>query len=558
MAKQYHSQPRFQRGIKIVNYHDVHGVETNFYCSVLHGAPNSCNDAFHREHENTSNSTWDEGHSWMSLPAILAPSIALEDIVIKAFTGGRLSFDAAQPREKFMDQVLLWTEMIAIALHEKGIPIEQLPMECLYKFERIRLLEASLAYEKDLLPEFFASHRGARDLKNEFEKQTFCSVDTAVILSDPQWDFFFAESSKYTVSRQQKAFIHVGALPTGGGLLQQSLVKDKDVLRVDNIFTLTNDVHLAPCLWSDAERQLVDVGDDRDISNCEQLFTDFDQLQTTSAVSGGDIAVSDELFSAPSSAGLLEVLGNRFDPIIVIYYRHFFDWILSSYYQWHLAVSNKSLDSTTGDVRLVDFIRRMCKSLFEYEIDHPNQQLMDLVDVPEYSYQLLKEYNKIREYRDKIKIVNFHDGPIAQSFYCDVLNAKKACKLESDRLGNATHIESSTTMVSSFAEMAMDLKKMNIMSSNIELHLIANELKEKLALGGLSENDLPKECLTTAEISLLLKVSLEFKRALLPNPSGEEIRHQFAELLARDAFCSVSLNRMIYSRSWQFLFEGLK
>ena len=200
VAKQYHSQARFRRGIKIVNYHDTHGVEANFYCHVLHDAPNSCKDAAQRGSKMQETLEIDHERSLqMNTTLALSPSIALEDVVIKAYIGDKLSFDASQPRKIFASQILLWIEMVSLALQENNIPIEHLPIECLYTYERRRLLEASLAYEKSLLPDFFASPRGARNLKKEFEEQRFCSVDTDAILSDPYWDFLFNATSNFAV-----------------------------------------------------------------------------------------------------------------------------------------------------------------------------------------------------------------------------------------------------------------------------------------------------------------------------------------------------------------------
>ena len=45
----------------------------------------------------------------------LDPSMALEDIVVKAYIEDRLSFDASQPRKKFVSQILLWIEMVSLA-----------------------------------------------------------------------------------------------------------------------------------------------------------------------------------------------------------------------------------------------------------------------------------------------------------------------------------------------------------------------------------------------------------------------------------------------------------
>ena len=37
------------------------------------------------------------------------------------------------------------------------------------------------------------------------------------------------------------------------------------------------------------------------------------------------------------------------------------------------------------------------------------------------------------QFENKFKIVNFHDDIIVKSFYCDVLKAERACRLETER-----------------------------------------------------------------------------------------------------------------------------
>lgn len=229
----YHSQPRFRRSVRIVNAHDAHGVETNFYCQVLHDAQNSCRHVAQR-----SSKSWQEKHSQMNATFALNPSTALEDIAIKAYLGGRLSFDTSLPRKKFMQQISLWIEMMAVALKKEDVLVENLPIECLYNYEKRRLLEASLAYEKSLLPEFYASPLGAQNLRQEFGRRSFCSVDTEAILSEERWSFLFEDASNFVVPEQRRAFIHIGAPRTGGELLEKALASDQSVLKEDNFVYL--------------------------------------------------------------------------------------------------------------------------------------------------------------------------------------------------------------------------------------------------------------------------------------------------------------------------------
>ena len=525
VAKQYYAQQRFRRGIKIVNYHDTHSVETNFYCHVLHDAPNSCNDAAQRDQSALKVAQDKELFQTDSTVPANIPSVAIEDIMIEAYIAGRLSFDASQPRKSFEIQLSLWTKMIAVALQSKGIGIEHLPRECLYNYERLRLLEASLAYEEDLLPKFFASHRGEHDLKKEFEKQNFCSVDTDAVLADPGWDFLFEDSSNYAVQKQQKAVIHVGA---GVSSLDQAIDADKVILAEDGYFLFGSNEHLAPCMWSEAQRKTFASSNDKDKdASCkEHLLPLLGSFLSNAAASDKDVIISDEWLDQPASeTGLLETLPSNFDPFIVITHRRFFDWIIDSYHQLRDSSGASAIDLGRNHVRLIDYIRLICHGLFASEFDGSGQRLVDLVDAPGYTYQVHQQYFNIAEYQSNIKIVNYHDDNVAKSFYCNILGAERACKMESDKPKQMTH----------------QLSKIR-MPKESYTYEVGDNYQDRL------EDNLPKECLSQAEKSMVLAVSLEYEKILLPDhyssEGEEETRRHFDMLLANDAFCSVDLERM--------------
>ena len=100
--------------------------------------------------------------------------------------------------------------------------VKDLPFECLDDFETLRLLQVSLAYEQSLLPMFFASPKGERNLRDLFSKWRFCSVHTNEILQDSQWDFLFESAANFTLSNLLKSFIHVGSSKTGITSLQHA------------------------------------------------------------------------------------------------------------------------------------------------------------------------------------------------------------------------------------------------------------------------------------------------------------------------------------------------
>ena len=74
---------------------------------------------------------------------------------------------------------------------------DDLPKECLSKSEQALLLNVSLAYEKILLPESYASG-GEETTRKHFARalagDKFCSVDVKDVVNNPRWDFLFEDA----------------------------------------------------------------------------------------------------------------------------------------------------------------------------------------------------------------------------------------------------------------------------------------------------------------------------------------------------------------------------
>merc|ERR1712029_54614 len=185
----------------------------------------------------------------------------------------------------------------------------------------------------------------------------------------------------------------------------------------------------------------------------------------------------------------------------------------------------------------------------------------DILDFPDYSYNIWKQYIEVPDYEDKVNVITFHDEDGLKSFYCDVLRAEKACQQESGRLHNSKSTKSSynSLVVPKYVEMAMGQGESDGQSSKEYFYKLGERYKERMESRNLSEVDLPKQCLSQAETSMLLKVSLEYELMLLPDKyhdEGEaEMRQHFATLIGNDVFCSVDVDRMLDGQKWQFLYE---
>ena len=591
VAKQYYANPRFRHGISIVNYHDIRGPVTNFYCHVMHDAHNACKTAFERE-ESESKTDEMRTESFAQVDPILPfkPSHALEDIVIAGYTAGRLQFDDTRSKKKFVQQVLLWIEMVHSALQERKLSITDLPEECLYQFEIDRLLEVSLAYEKAILPEFFRSSKGADGLQDEFSRWRFCSVDTAMILDDERWNFLFEGASHYDLPEQPKAYIHIGAPKTGSTSIQDTMALDKGVLKQDKYFLavhgqiereegeyiidnmLVKCDRLGACVWSEEQRQMVVQGSgNKNAGLCpDYLPPTFNDFLSKAIAAKSNIVISNEWLNRPTSeTGLLDIL-DGWDPIVVIYYRRFFDWMISAHYQWHFDINMGTVESLKGKVRLIDFMRMFCGRLFALKAPHSaddsDLSFVDLTDIQEYTYHAWKRYRKVPQFENNIKIVNFHDGHIIKSFYCDVLNAERACELETQRLESKESAKTRSKKSTVYVDLAIGVHgKKSVASGHDEpmtmemLHSMGDRFQERMAAKGFVEDDLPKECLTKSEEASLLNVSLAYEKILLPESyasGGEDAtKRHFFSALASGKFCSVDLEGVMEDPRWAFLFE---
>jgi hypothetical protein len=397
-----------------------------------------------------------------------------------------------------------------------------------------------------------------------------------------------------SVPDKPKAYIHVGAPKTGTTSIQDTMARDKMVLEEDKFFLavhgqirtsveqdyvidnmLVKCDSLGACLWSDEERAIVEAAD-HDAGTCpDYLLPAFDRFLSKALVANSSIVISNEWLQRPSSeVGLLNILG-AWDPTIVIYYRRFFDWMISAHYQWHHDIGIGTMESLQGKVQLIDFIRVFCPRLFSSKkSDSPNDvhlDYADLTDIQEYTYHIWKRYHDVPSFQDHIKIVNFHDGHIIKAFYCDVLSAERACKLETERLTNSSSFHARSKSSTLYVDLAIGVHWMNTTMLGEEEKepldpLTMNTFVDKgenfrkqMEVKGFVEDDLPKECLTKEELTLLLDVSLAYEKILLPDTyatgGSEATREHFAKTVAANKFCSVDIKAVLMDPKWKFLFE---
>lgn len=596
IAKQYEAIPRFADKVHIVNFHDQK-VASNFYCDVLSHASSSCKTATQRE--KSESSTGDVG-SYEKV--FLNQKYSFEELVLGAYMKGIL-----KPKDEstgFHAQVLRWAKMVQSRLERSSdLTFDDLPIECLEDFEMQRLLQVSLAYEKTLLPDFFASVKGEIGLRQDFAHRSFCSIDVAETLNDPQWQFLFQSDERETLL---KAYVHIGGPNTNSAAIQRALIQDSDVLAEDGYYLAihgagsasTDDYNylagdnlmggidlIGPCLWNEEERRRVSLSN-KEASVCQPgLLPRFKGFIDKAASNRKNMLISNEWLSRLSSeTGIDQLFSDAWDVNIVVYYRRYFEWLWTMYGPWRASMSVDFVDGVQGKVRFVDFARLVNERLFQVgsiglHNDKHSESFVELVDIQEYTYQLWRQFSSVDRFQASVKIVDYHGGDWNTRLYCDVLeDAENACisaeeaEKPDDRVsavtgGDYDEVQNRSSyqdlVLAGFYHGALlplgeDAAAEQKLSEQFMAKWV-DIVKTNLEDHDLELNSLPTECLTENELDLLQDVSLAFEKLMMPgkyeNGGAKELVSEFAFYTRKNRFCSLDVETVVASDEFRFLFS---
>jgi hypothetical protein len=594
IAKQYEDVSRFADKVHIVNYHD-HAPLSNLYCNVLSHARNSCKMAAKKEQlaENHKDVTTAES---VNHDIQVNEEHSYVELALGAYMKGRLTLPLGSSG-LFHSQVKHWAKAIRSKLNHSTLSFSDLPIECLEDFEMQRLLQVSLSYERALLPDFFASDMGESDLRSDFAKRTFCSVDVAATLQDRQWEFLFDLDETQNLL---EAFVHIGGPNTNSHAIQETLIMDRNLFEKDNYFMaihgssrsspeqdyIVNNMLfdadlIGPCLWDQQERDHVALTNPA-ASVCQPgMLPRFRRFLDDAESERKSLVISNEWLShASSERGLDQLLDAEIWNVnIVLYYRRYFEWLSSMYGSWRSSISVDVVHSLGGKTQFVDFCRLVNGRLFEAgdigihdEHQVRMESFVDLVDIQEYTYQLWRQFTSVDRFQTSVHIVDSHDEGM-ENLYCNVFfNAQHACN--STRMGAAqdvgSNIESSAQrslvdrddpfviedLVIGSYYGGLDILDQEIDDNEADLPPLdsaslqywADVVRSNMEKNSLSVTDLPKNCLTESELDLLQDVSLAFEKVLLPNKynngGAQELVQQMAVFNKEDIFCSIDVEAL--------------
>lgn len=169
----YSEIKKYFPSVSVINMHDSGDFMTNMYCDILPNATNSCAWQKHK----AENETLHDMHANPSLP--LWPIFIRSEAIRQSLIPSNIS-DLDEQIMKFADDMNY-----------------TLPFECLSAEEEQDILETSLRYEKEMVPDFFNSPLGKQELLKGFDEavkgKKLCSVNTTHVLQDEQWLKFFSK-----------------------------------------------------------------------------------------------------------------------------------------------------------------------------------------------------------------------------------------------------------------------------------------------------------------------------------------------------------------------------
>ena len=272
-----------------------------------------------------------------------------------------------------------------------------------------------------------------------------------------------------------------------------------------------------------------------------------------------NIILSDEGLGAPALkerrhySAIRRAIGDKWEPLIVLGYRRFFEWMPSDIYQayrFHKRGARKD--------------------------DWPHMKGSKGKRVPEIFPDVFESYRqdsactfflqKRVENVFPVKVLNLHrfGRSVTSSFLCDVLpDASTSCSesLELDRQGIRTVMNSANEGIHwNFDKLIVGAADLGLVDIN---RFGRRDFREDLVNFthslGLSPFDFELDCPSQEQLEDLLNVSLVFERSVLGEKEAAEMesetRAAFWQKAAEHLFCSVDANSTISKQPWKQFFD---
>jgi len=345
------------------------------------------------------------------------------------------------------------------------------------------------------------------------------------------------------------AVVHVGPHKTGSTTLQQFLVSKKNILRTDNYQMFWSGKRkrtsfLAHCFVDKEEPEWYGCSEEvtrQSPLTREHVLAIFRAVLDGALDNGQNIIMSSEEFDRLSFdvAAFRSYLVPGFRVHIVIYYRRFYDFIISFYNQ---MLSHRNIH---GD-------RFQTISFEEWVVNSDNDVIEQVSQMHTYGV-----YKRFAEYEDfNISILNLHNSSNDQStlenFFCNhVDNAVNTCE-HAKSIGNTMNENGSTDL---FFKIFFDSIPDHLPVKPRELIPHWEAIKSKFE--GMEEH--PLLCPSDETKQRLLELSIQFEKKMTPESwynSDDGIKtlvEDFENKMNTTKFCVADTKKILETNEWQEL-----
>jgi len=177
---------RFFDNVAIMNMHDKSkDLTESFYCDTMPHAEHTCNKVKSMKKVKSNSS---KSNAYMALRTLALAAKEKDYIDLKTEKDIQFAMEQIQNHQE----------------NTLGNSVNNFKFICPSKEQYDILLQKSLQFEKELMPDFFASPIGEAELRSHFEetKAKMCSVDHEEIINSKEWIEFFS-SLKTSIAELQ-------------------------------------------------------------------------------------------------------------------------------------------------------------------------------------------------------------------------------------------------------------------------------------------------------------------------------------------------------------------
>jgi hypothetical protein len=270
---------------------------------------------------------------------------------------------------------------------------------------------------------------------------------------------------------------------------------------------------------------------------------DYNLLLEGSAIASrkDNLFMSAESFSEimPNELKLLASYLSQWDEVkIIIFYRRYYDWLLSSY----------------GEA-------------YRYEKVTDRQSILEFLEMSHIRTHIHNPYPRLKEHFENIEVVNYHErkskGDLLEYFYCHSLpDATHTCNAIQSKDSNAVGLNNKSKTMEyeylAFAAFDAGLHTIDISNDEDLKNILVKAVKDHQEKTlNLTSIDLMRVCPKQHILDQIWNITLTNQRMFFPDPIDESDMKLEFEVLSKTKMCEVDVKSILESKVWRDFFTEM-